>query len=54
VVKEVLKALIGVGKLPEDPPEPTLLNILTFGFLLIGSFLGTILLMLFITSLIVR
>jgi len=52
VVKEVFKALIGVGKLPDKPFEPTLGKILLFGFMLIGSFLLTILGLLFLASLI--
>jgi len=51
VVKEVLKALIGVGKFPEESFELSLLNILVFGFLLIGSFLFAVASLLFITSL---
>ena len=39
MIKEVLKALIGVGKFPEEPFQPTLGTILLFGFMLIGSFL---------------
>jgi hypothetical protein len=54
LIKEVLKALIGVGKLPEKPFEPSLGNILLFGFMLIGSFLGGIALLLFLTSLLVE
>jgi len=51
VIKEVLKALIGVGKFPEESIEPTLGTILLFGFLLIGSFLLAVASLLFITSL---
>ena len=54
MVKEVFKALIGVGKLPDKPFEPTLGKILLFGFMLIGSFLGTVLLLLYLTSIILR
>lgn len=54
MIKEVFKALIGVGKLPDKPFEPTLGKVLLFGFMLIGSFLGTVLLLLFLTSIILR
>jgi hypothetical protein len=54
MIKEVFKALIGVGKLPNKSIEPTFGNILIFGFMLIGSFLGTVLLLLYLTSIILR
>jgi hypothetical protein len=54
MIKEVFKALIGVGKLPDKPFELTLGRILLFSFMLIGSFLGTVLLLLYLTSIILR
>ena len=54
MIKEVFKALIGVGKLQDKPFEPTLGSVLLFGLMLIGSFLGTVLLLLYLTSIILR
>lgn len=54
MIKEVLKALVGVGKLPNKPFEPTFGRILLFGFMVAGSFLGTVLLLLYLTSIILR
>jgi len=54
MIKEVLKALIGVGSLPEDPPKPTIFNFMFFGFLLILSFLGAVVGLLFFATLIIN
>ena len=51
MIKEVVKALIGVGKFPEEEFQPSLLNILAFGFLLIFSFLSAVASVAFIVSL---
>jgi hypothetical protein len=53
LIKEVLKALIGVGKLPDKPPVLTLGTILTFGFLIIFGFLGIVASLLFLASLLI-
>tara|TARA_B100001057_G_scaffold416590_1_gene434691 strand:- start:3519 stop:3683 length:165 start_codon:yes stop_codon:yes gene_type:complete len=54
MIKEVLKALVGVGRPPETPFEPSPKNILIFAILLLLCFLGTVTGALFLTSLVLR
>lgn len=53
MIKEALKALVGVGTLPKDPPKPTIFNLMLFAFLLMFGFLGTVLGLIFLVTLII-